>query len=85
MAILQNLHFGDIDFERESLRDGLVRHGVSMTEPTFFFWLGVTMYIQEEAIDAVLKTVAEFPAKSEIVFTFTQPPDLFSGVESKFR
>ncbi len=82
---MQNLHFGDIDFERESLRDGLVRHGVSMTEPTFFFWLGVTMYIQEEAIDAVLKTVAEFPAKSEIVFTFTQPPDLFSGVESKFR
>ena len=84
MVILPNLRFVAIDFERESLRDGLIRNGVSMTEPTFFSWLGVTMYIQEEAINAVLRTVAEFPAQSEIVFTFTQPPDLLSGAESKF-
>jgi methyltransferase (TIGR00027 family) len=85
MAIPSNLRFADIDFERESLRDGLIRNDVSMTRPTFFSWLGVTMYLQEEAIDAVLRTVAEFPAQSEIVFTFTQPPDLLSGAESKFH
>jgi len=56
-----------------------------MTAPTFFSWLGVTMYLQEEAIDAVLRTIAGFPAQSEIVLTFTQPPDLLSGRESKFH
>jgi len=85
MAVPSNLRFADIDFERESLREGLIRNGVSMTRPTFFSWLGVTMYIQEEAIDAVLRTVAGFQEQSEIVFTFTQPPDLLSGTESKFH
>jgi methyltransferase (TIGR00027 family) len=85
MAILPNLRFADIDFERESLRDGLIRHGVSMTEPAFFSWLGVTMYIQEEAINAVLGTIAGFPVQSEIVLTFTQPPDLLSGTKSHFH
>ncbi len=85
MAIPSNLRFAEIDFERESLYDGLCRHSVSMSEPAFFSWLGVTMYLQEEAIDAVLRTVAGFKEQSEIVFTFTQPPDLLSGVESKFH
>lgn len=85
MTIPSNLHFAEIDFERESLHEGLCRHGVSMSELTFFSWLGVTMYLQEEAIDAVLKTITQFPPKSEVVFTFTQPPDLLSGVESKFH
>ena len=85
IAIPSNLNFAEIDFERESLHDGLSRHGVSLTEPTFFSWLGVTMYLQEKAIDAVFHTVAGFKKQSEIVFTFTQPPDLLSGVESKFH
>ncbi|HUN56013.1 MAG TPA: class I SAM-dependent methyltransferase [Smithella sp.] len=85
MANLPNLRFADIDFERESLHDGLIRHGISMTVPTFFSWLGVTMYIQEEAINTVLRTVAGFPVQSEIVFTFTQPPDLLSGMERNFH
>jgi methyltransferase (TIGR00027 family) len=85
MAIPSNLHFAEIDFEKESLREGLSRHGVSMSEPTFFSWLGVTMYLQEEAIDAVLRTLVQFPSKSEVVFTFSQPLDLLSGVESRFH
>jgi O-methyltransferase involved in polyketide biosynthesis len=45
-----------------------------MKEPSFFSWLGVTMYLKEDAIDAVLRSVAMFPAGSEIVLTFVQPP-----------
>ena len=63
-----------IDFEHESLLDGLLRYHVSLDEPTFFSWLGVTMYLKEDAIDAVLRSVAAFPAGSEIVFTFVTPP-----------
>jgi O-methyltransferase involved in polyketide biosynthesis len=33
----------------------------------------VTMYLKEDAIDAVLRSVAMFPAGSEIVLTFEPP------------
>ncbi len=69
----ENGIFADIDFEHESLCDGLARHDVSLEEPTFFSWLGVTMYLKEEAIDAVLRSVTTFPAGSEIVLTFRRP------------
>jgi methyltransferase (TIGR00027 family) len=69
-----NVRYADIDFERESLTDGLRRCGVSFEQPTFFSWLGVTMYLTRPAIDAVLKTIASFPARSELVLTFARPP-----------
>jgi O-methyltransferase involved in polyketide biosynthesis len=76
LAMPENVVFADIDFENESLHDGLLRCGVSMKKPSFFSWLGVTMYLKEDAIDAVLRSVAMFPADSEIVLTFlTQSSD----------
>jgi methyltransferase (TIGR00027 family) len=68
-----NVRLEPIDFERESLLEGLGRHHVSLTEPTFFSWLGVTMNLQEPAIDAALKSMATYPAGSEVVLTFKQP------------
>jgi methyltransferase (TIGR00027 family) len=85
MAIPPNLSFAGIDFEHESLQDGLLRNGVLLTEASFFSWLGVTMYLKEDAIDAVLRTIAQFPPESEIAFTFAQPPDSLSGTESSFH
>ena len=73
LAMPENVVFADIDFKNESLHNGLLRYGVSMKEPSFFSWLGVTMYLKEDAIDAVLRSVAMFPADSEIVLTFVQP------------
>jgi methyltransferase (TIGR00027 family) len=70
LAIPDNVSFAGVDFERESLLDGLQRQGVSLTEPSFFSWLGVTMYLQKPAIDTVLRSAAAFPANSEIVLTF---------------
>ena len=74
LAMPENAAFANIDFEHESLCDGLLKYHVSMDEPTFFSWLGVTMYLKEDAIDAVLRSVATFPAGSEIVLTFAPPP-----------
>jgi methyltransferase (TIGR00027 family) len=70
LVVPPNAGFATIDFERESLRDGLLRQGISPAARTFFSWLGVTMYLQKSAIDAVLRSVAQFPAGSEIVLTF---------------
>jgi methyltransferase (TIGR00027 family) len=73
LIVPENAKFASIDFEHESLRDGLVRCGVALDAPAFFSWLGVTMYLNEDAIDAVLRSVASFPAGSEIVLTFAPP------------
>ena len=85
MALPLNLGFAAIDFEQESLHDGLLHNGISLTEPSFFSWLGVTMYIKEDAIDAVLRTIAQFPPESEVALTFTQPPDSLASLESSLH
>lgn len=72
IEIPENVSFVEIDFEHELLLDGLLRHRISLTLPTFFSWLGVTMYLNGPAIDATLRSVMAFPAGTEIVFTFLQ-------------
>jgi methyltransferase (TIGR00027 family) len=74
LVMPENADFASIDFEHESLCAGLLRYHVSTDEPTFFSWLGVMMYLKEDTIDAVLRSVAAFPAGSEIVLTFAPPP-----------
>jgi len=70
-----NASFLEVDFERETLASALARAGVDTDTPTFFSWLGVTMYLTELAIDAVLRTVASYARQSEIVLTFAQPAE----------
>jgi methyltransferase (TIGR00027 family) len=74
MQLPANALLAEIDFERESLFDGLRRNGVTTAEPTLFSWLGVTMYLTEAAIDATLASMAAFPEGSEVVLTFLSPP-----------
>jgi methyltransferase (TIGR00027 family) len=75
LTLPENIHFISIDFEQEALGDGLKRCAVKWDQPTFFSWLGVTMYLNGAAIEAVLQTVASFPVGSEIVFTFARKND----------
>jgi len=76
IEIPPNVRFADVDFERETLSHGLARCGVHTAKRTFFSWLGVTMYLTRDAIEATLRTVLSFPERSEIVFTFAEPnPD----------
>src|SRR4051812_14071206 len=70
MSVPDNVVFGSVNFEAESVADGLQRHGVRFDVPTVFSWLGVTMYLTEAAIDATLGAVLRFPRGSEIVLTF---------------
>ena len=73
LDLAANVRFAQIDFEHESLLEGLCHYHVSLEEPTFFSWLGVTMYLKEAAIDAALKSMATYPSGSEVVLTFKQP------------
>ena len=75
IEVPENVSFLPIDFEREALLDGLRKAPLSMEQPAFFSWLGVTMYLNGEAVYETLRSIAAFPAGTEIVFTFLQPPE----------
>jgi len=78
-----NVVFVGVNFEQESLKEGLSRVGVCTDIPTFFSWLGVTMYLTEEAIDSTLRYMAAFPSRSEAVITFLQQPTTQSTASQK--
>jgi methyltransferase (TIGR00027 family) len=62
--------FAALDFEAELLRDCLTRAGLDWSEPAFFSWLGVTVYLTAEAIDATLRSVSRCAPGSEIVLSY---------------
>ncbi len=72
------LNFAPIDFEAETLEQGLRRAGFDAGKSTFFSWLGVTPYLTENAIDATLKFVTSMPMGSGIVFDYMILPSLLS-------
>jgi methyltransferase (TIGR00027 family) len=72
LALPSSLTFAPVDFERESLADGLARVGFDRGRPAFFQWLGVVIYLTREAISATLDFVASVPA-SAVVFDYTEP------------
>jgi methyltransferase (TIGR00027 family) len=69
-----SLTFVPIDFERETLADGLAAAGFDSTQQTFFTWLGVVPYLTDEAIFATLGFVAGLPGGAHVVFDYVNPP-----------
>jgi methyltransferase (TIGR00027 family) len=68
------LVFAPIDFERQTLEDGLRAAGFRFADPAVFSWIGVTMYLTREAISATLESVARCASGSQLVMTYNLPP-----------
>ena len=68
-----NLTFVPINFEQQTLAEGLRASGHRPELPTFVSWLGVTMYLTEEAVFETLRYVASLAPGSEIVFEYSLP------------
>lgn len=63
-----------VDFERETVAEGLARSGFRTDIPTFFSWLGTTAYLSREATEGTLRAIAQYAAPgSEIVFDYMLP------------
>lgn len=76
--------FAPVDFERETVADGLARAGLDFAAPTFFAWLGVVPYLTREAVMVTLRFVAEQTGVfSEIVFDYPEPADAMSPVQRR--
>lgn len=70
-----NLVLCAVDFESESLVDGLTRSGFDWELPATFSWLGVTMYLTAEAIHATLEAIGSSAPGTAIVMTYNQRPE----------
>jgi len=72
LALPVSLTFAPVDFERQSLADGLAKAGFDRDRPAFFQWLGVVPYLTREAVSATLDFIAGIPG-SAVVFDYTEP------------
>lgn len=72
LAIPSSLTFAPVDFERQSLADGLKAAGFQADRPAFFQWLGVVMYLSRDAVSVTLDFIARVP-ESEVVFDYAEP------------
>jgi methyltransferase (TIGR00027 family) len=78
------VRFVPIDFERESLQEGLVRMGFRVEAPAFVSWLGVTQYLTPTAIQATLEVLGSFALGSEVVVTYVVADELRDDVDRAF-
>jgi methyltransferase (TIGR00027 family) len=78
IPIPRTLTFVPIDFETQTLEDGLRRAGFDRGKSTFFSWLGVAPYLKSSAITDTLRFVASMPVGSGIVFDYMISPSLLN-------
>ena len=65
--------YAPVDFEHETIRDGLARAGFDFAKPAMLAWLGVTPYLTREAVMATLAFIATLAKGSEVVFDYAEP------------
>jgi methyltransferase (TIGR00027 family) len=73
IALPAALTFVAVDFERETLAEGLAAAGFDVTQQTFFTWLGVVPYLTDEAIFATLGFIAGLSGGAHVVFDYVNP------------
>jgi len=78
-GIPDNLEFVPADLEEETVLQALARSSFNSAEPSFFSWLGTTMYLTREAVFRTLESFADGLAPdSEIVFDYRVPIEFVS-------
>ena len=73
LQVPRTLRFAPVDFEAETLAEGLARAGFAEDEPALFSMLGVAIYLTKAALAQTLNFVVGGAAGSEIVFDYSVP------------
>ena len=74
VAVPQGTTYVPIDFQRQSLAEQLQQHGWDPQVPSFFSWLGVSMYLEPATVLDTLRWVATAtPAGSGIAMDYATP------------
>jgi methyltransferase (TIGR00027 family) len=67
------LVYAPVDFEVQTLRNGLEAAGFDFSQLAVFSWLGTVQFLTLEAIEATLDVIVACPAGSRLVLTYNQP------------
>lgn len=73
--------FVAVDFEKDSLAEKLRQAGFRADIPTCFSWLGVTVYLTNEAVLDTLAFVASLSKGSSITFDYRIPASMLNPME----
>jgi methyltransferase (TIGR00027 family) len=85
IALPLNLAFVPVDFEKQSLIEGLQESGYRSDAPAVFSWLGVTMYLTADATFSTLRMVASLAPGTEILFNYLLPTELLDDETRQIR
>jgi len=73
IAVPASVTYVPVDFERQTLEAGLKLAGFDSTRPAFFSWLGVTMYLSEDAVMSTFGFIASTPPRGGVAFDYAVP------------
>jgi methyltransferase (TIGR00027 family) len=79
IPVPDTLTYAPIDFEHQTLGQGLAAAGFDPCLQTFFTWLGVVPYLTEEAIFSTLGFISSLPQGAHVVFDYGNPPESLSS------
>lgn len=80
IGLPSNLVFVALDFEHQTLAEGLAQAGLNFEKPTFFGWLGVVPYLTLEAFRSTASVIAQMPAGSAVTFDYAVDPETLSAI-----
>jgi methyltransferase (TIGR00027 family) len=72
ISVPDRVTFAGIDFERKTLAEGLTTAHFDMQMPAVFSWIGVTMFLTLDAINATLSTIARCAPGTRVVLTYNR-------------
>jgi methyltransferase (TIGR00027 family) len=79
IQVPSNLSFLAIDFERQSIVEALPDAGLNLGLPVFFSCLGVVPFLTPGAVTALLRSVGQMNAGTEMVFDYIDRPEKLTG------
>jgi methyltransferase (TIGR00027 family) len=73
IAVPRGVTFVPLDFESGALAARLVQAGFDASRPALVSWLGVTMYLTQEAIGEILGALGHFAPGTDIIADYLLP------------
>ena len=80
IVIPDSVTYAAVDFNTQTLSDGLHAANFQPGKPAFFSWLGVTMYLEPQTVLDTLRLVHTMSPENGIVFDYTVPRHLLNTV-----
>lgn len=73
ILIPPSVTFAPVDFEMQTLAEGLRAAGFQLDQPAFFSWLGVTPYLKPDTVLSTLRLIVTMSKENAVVFDYTVP------------